>query len=223
MMPRRRSAAGALILCALTGFAASGCALTSKSPPTAPRYFSPERAGEVVRPSARLAGRPVELRLGRVHAAAHLDERLVFRDADNYELGYYQERRWTEAPEHYLRRRLGRVLFEERGIQHVIGGDAMTLVVELGAFEEVRTPKRLARVQVTVRLQNQRSVRWQETLTAEQPVAVTASERSADALVEALGTALRGVVDRIADRAGVELTASRDEAEARPAAPKHRR
>ncbi|MEO7328863.1 MAG: hypothetical protein ABI193_09815, partial [Minicystis sp.] len=83
--------------------------------------------------------------------AAYLDERLVYRDSV-YELGYYQERRWTEEPSHYLARRLGRVLFEERGIRQVVGGSAPTLEVELTSFEEIRAPKRVARVRVVARL-----------------------------------------------------------------------
>ena len=157
MTTRRRRAAGreplphALILAALSALFALGCALTSKSDPIVPRYFTPERAGDVDRAAAALhrarrgaAARP------RDHAS-HLDERLVYRDSD-YELGYYQERRWTEAPDEYLKRRLARALFEERGLRRVVGGAAATLDVELIAFDEIRAPKRVARVQVIVRL-----------------------------------------------------------------------
>ena len=194
----------ALLLCALSALFAAGCALTTKSEPTAPRYFSPERAGDVTRPATRQAGPMAELRLGRVSAASHLDERIVYRDSE-YELGYYQERRWTESPDQYLKRRLARVLFEERGLLRVVGGAAATLELELVAFEEIRAPKRLARVQVTTRLHDQRSVRWEETLTVDQPVAATGD--GADVMVEALGTALRAVVDRVADRVVRELAA----------------
>jgi cholesterol transport system auxiliary component len=139
-----------------------------------------------------------------VNSASHLEERLLYRESQ-YELGYYQERRWTEAPEQYLKRRLARVLFEERGLQQVVGGPAATLEMDLVAFEEIRAPKRLARVQVIVRLQDQRTVRWEETLTVDQPMAAGPAGDDAGAMVEALGTALRTVVDRIADRVVSEL------------------
>ena len=207
----------AWLLCALAALATAGCALTSKSVPIAPRYFSPERPADAARASTKPPGAPLELRLGRITSSSHLDERLVFRDSD-YELGYYEERRWTEDPEEYLRRRLGRVLFEERGLVHVIGGMAApTLEVELTAFEEIRTPKRVARVQLTARLQDARLVRWEETLTVDQPIPEGGKGDVADAMVAAIGTALGSVVDRIADRVMTELTATANAAPAEPA------
>lgn len=195
------------ILCALAALTTASCALTSKSVPIAPRYFSPERPVDATRPVTKPPGAPLELRLGRISSSSHLDERLVFRDSD-YELGYYEERRWTEDPEEYLRRRLGRVLFEERGLRHVIGGMALTLEVELTAFEEIRVPKRVARVQLTARLQDARLVRWEETLTVDQPIPEDSKGDVADGMVSAIGAALGSVVDRIADRVMTELTAA---------------
>jgi cholesterol transport system auxiliary component len=192
------------LLCAGSTSAGLGGALTSTNDAIVPRYCSPERPVDVLRKGARPPGPPAELRLGRVDGASHLQERLVFRDSA-YELGYYSERRWTEAPEQYLKRRLSRVLFEERGLRHVLGGPAVTLEVQLTAFEEVRAPKRVARVQVTVSLHDQRVVRWEETLTVDQPVAATGKGDVTDGVVEALGLALRSVVDQIADRVVGEL------------------
>jgi cholesterol transport system auxiliary component len=196
----------ALFLCAVSALAGLGCALTSKSKPIAPRYFSPERAGDVAKPGAMSPGAAAELRLGRVDGVSHLEERLIFRDSE-YELGYYAERRWTEAPERYLKRRLSRVLFEERGLCHVVGGPAATLDVQLTAFEEIRAPKRTARVQASVSLHDQRVVLWEATLTVDQPLSATSKGDVADAAVDALGQALRTVVDQIADRVVDELAA----------------
>jgi cholesterol transport system auxiliary component len=202
----------ALLLCAISAFSAAGCALTSKNDALALRYFSPDRPVDLAWTGPRSPASPAspalaaELRLGRVTSASHLDERLVYRDSD-FELGYYQERRWTEAPEEYLKRRLARALFEERGLRHVVGGAAPTLEVDLIAFEEVRVPKRIARVQVAVRLLDQRAARWEETLTIEQPLGAAGKGDVADAMVAALGTALGAVVDRIADRVVSELAA----------------
>jgi cholesterol transport system auxiliary component len=194
----------AWLLYALATLSTSGCALTSKSVPLAPRYFSPERPADPARAAQKPAGAPLELRLGHISSSSHLDERLVFRDSD-YELGYYEERRWTEDPEEYLRRRLGRVLFEERGLRHVIGGVSPTLEVELTAFEEIRAPKRVARVQLTARLEEARLVRWEETLTVDQPISENGKEDVADAMVAAMGVALGTAVDRIADRVVADL------------------
>lgn len=204
-----------LLACALAALLAAGCALTSKSDPVTPRYFSPERPGDVARPPTQPVAQAMELRLGHITSASYLDERLVYRDTD-YELGYYQERRWTESPDQYLRRRLAWALFEERGLRHVVGGSAPTLEAELIAFEEVRAPKRVARVRVSVRLYDPRAVLWEQTLTVDQPVTAAGDD---DAAVQALGLALRTVVERIANRVGTELAAKGAPAPASSAAP----
>jgi cholesterol transport system auxiliary component len=206
MSPRPTPPAAPLLLAALAALLALGCALTSKSDPGVPRFFSPESSSEgTPRAAPAPASAPAaELRLGRVTGASYLDDRLVYRDSD-YELGYYQERRWTEAPEQYLKRRLSRVLFEERGVRRVVGGAAPTLEVELVAFEEIRAPRRLARVRVVARLSDQRAVRWEETLTVDQPLAGVEQGDAADRMVAALGLALRAVVDRIGERVAAEL------------------
>jgi len=192
------------VLAGLSSLFVLGCALTDKSEPLVPRYFSPERPGEVARPGVTPATAAPELRLGHITGASYLDERIVYRDSA-VELGYYAERRWTEAPEEYLRRRIGRVLFEERGLRHVVSGAAPTLEIELTAFEEIRKPKRIARVQVSVRLQDARLVRWEETLTVDQPIP-EADGDAADQMVAALSVAMASVVERIADRVTKELT-----------------
>ncbi len=192
------------VLAGLSALLVLGCALTTKSEPLVLRYFSPERPGEVREPARPPAEVAPELRLGHVTGASHLDERVAYRDSE-VEVGYYQERRWTEEPGEYLRRRLALVLFERRGLRHVVGGAAPTLEVELTAFEEIRRPTRLARVQVSVRLQDARLVRWEETLTVEQPIPLTAQGDVAAETALALGVALSAVVERIADRVTTEL------------------
>jgi cholesterol transport system auxiliary component len=194
-----------LVLSLLSAVSAYGCALTSKSEPLVPRYFSPELPEHPIRPGGSPSpSATAELRLGHVNGASYLDTRLMYRDSAS-ELGYYSERRWTESPDEYLSRRLAQVLFEQRGIRRVVSGIATTLEVELTAFEEVRAPKRLARAQVVVRLQTQRLVRWEETLTAEEPLETKGRGDVETELVDGLGLALRLLVDRIADRVGSEL------------------
>ncbi len=178
------------------------CALTSKNTPLSPRYFSPmpvDTEAHAPMPSLE-SGK--QLRLGRIEAASHLDERLVFRDSA-YEFGYYPERRWTETPDRYLKRQLSRVLFEQRGLRHVVSGSVLVLDVNLLSFEEIRAPKPLARVAVAVRLHDQHLVRWEETLTIDQPVRMTGG--NGDAVVEALSQALGAMVERIADKVIVLL------------------
>jgi cholesterol transport system auxiliary component len=203
---RRAPGAAVALLAALGATLVLGCALTSKNEPIVPRYFSPDIPSDSAHVVAHPTGPALDLRLGHIGSAANLDERLVYRDSP-YELGYYQERRWTEVPEEYLKRKLAIALFQERSLRHVVGGAAPTLDVDLVAFEEVRAPKRVARVQVTVRLHDVRSVRWEETLTVEQPLTVAAKGDLPDEMVQALGVALQSVVGRIADRVVTELSA----------------
>ena len=87
----------------------------------------------------------------------------------------------------------------------MVGGSAPTLEVELSAFEEIRGPKRIARVQVSARLQDARLVRWEETMTVDMPVAASSKASSADELVLALGDALTLMVNRLAERVTAEL------------------
>src|SRR4051812_29143552 len=105
-----------------------GCALLNKAEPLTPRYFSAEPsgpgAGAAVERAAALrdASAPArELKLGRVTSASYLGERLVFRDSA-YELGFYEDRRWTEKPEAYFRRALSRALYEDGGFRRVVSG-----------------------------------------------------------------------------------------------------
>ena len=91
---------------ALTLLSLGGCALLGKADALTPRYFSPDLAGggrASTSSSPSSQGAPVaELRLGRITAASHLGERLVFRDS-RYELNFYEARRWSEEPEAFLR------------------------------------------------------------------------------------------------------------------------
>jgi uncharacterized lipoprotein YmbA len=189
------------------------CALTSKSDPWITRYFSPEYAE---RPSVELSeaarrgsdGARLELRLGRVSSQAHLRQRIAFRTSD-HELNYYEDRRWTERPEVYLDRALGRALFEERGLVRVVSGNAPTLEVELLAFEEVAGQRPLARMQAVMLLHDWRRGRLERTIMVERPIA-TAGERDdrASAIARAMADSLSAGVARIAQLVVDELAAS---------------
>jgi cholesterol transport system auxiliary component len=198
--------------CALTLLlgTAAGCALTSKSDPMVPRYFSPDESrghGQIA--ASTTSGhegeaRVNELRLGRITAASHLGERIVFRDS-NYELGFYEERRWTERPEAYLRRAVARALFEDRGVRRVVSGVGPALDVELSELAELKSPP-LVRVRATYILYDERLVRRQATLTVERPIpsAATAKE-SAETAARAMADAFGDAVNQIADRVVADL------------------
>jgi len=53
----------------------------------------------------------LELRFGRMSAGAAIRDRLAYRDS-TYEVGYYDERLWTDKPEAYVKRALAHALFD---------------------------------------------------------------------------------------------------------------
>jgi cholesterol transport system auxiliary component len=181
--------------------ALSGCALLGKNEPIVSRYFTPEYPADV--PSAP-ARSDLQLRLGRVEGWSHLRERMAVRYSAR-EIIYYEDRRWTERPEIYLRRALSRALFEERGVIASLSGRAVTLDVELIAFEEIEPPHQ-ARMQVLLVLRDDRTGLLEETITEEQPVARVGQTGEALAVVDALSQALHAGVTRIADRVVAKLS-----------------
>jgi cholesterol transport system auxiliary component len=190
-----------LVLPLLAGAVAlAGCALLGKSEPTVPRYFTPASQGDA--PVA--PGRPgLRLRLGRIEGGSHLRERMASRRAAR-EIFYYEDRRWTERPEVYLRRALARSFFEERGLVEVLSGRSITLDVELIAFEEIERPPG-ARLQARWVLRDDRVGLAAETITVEQPLATGVGADQAGAVVDALSEVLRAGVARIADRVVARL------------------
>jgi cholesterol transport system auxiliary component len=130
----------------------------------------------------------------------------MFRDSD-HERGYYEDRRWTERPEAYLRRALARTLFEERGLVRVATGAAPTLDAELVAFEEIRAPEHKTRIQVVVTLDD-RGGSEQATITMEEPVRSDGGSDDAHAAVDAFASALHRCVTQIADGVMAKLLAN---------------
>jgi cholesterol transport system auxiliary component len=175
--------------------ALSGCALLGKNDPHVPRYFTPEYDGDP--PTARQRA-DLQLRLGRVEGWSHLRERMAVRNSAR-ELFYDEDRRWTERPEIYLRRALSRALFEERGMVESLSGRAVTLDVELIAFEEMEQPHQ-GHMQALLVLRDDRIGLLEETITVDEPVAKTSEAGQARAVVDALSQALQAGVTRIADR-----------------------
>lgn len=182
----------------------AGCALLGKSEPLTPRYFSPETA---LPPKTAASAAPVplregaELRLGRINAAPYLDERIVFRDSD-FELGFYEDRRWTENPEAYLRRALSRSLFESYGIQRIVSGPGPSLDVELTELAELKRSPAMARVRLTYTLSDDRLVRREATVSVELPITGSgsdAAEQGVRAMSRALSQAVEQVVEQVVD------------------------
>jgi cholesterol transport system auxiliary component len=181
----------ALVIAAV--LAASGCALTSKSDALDIRYFTPDAPALAAAPPNRAAG--AELRLGRVTSGAGLHEKIAFSDG-GHEVGYYDERRWTERPELYVRRALTRALYERRGLKHVVGGEAPTLDVDVVGFEEIKNAsKHLVRVELRIQLSDDHAAILDATRTVERPVR---ADKKFDAVVEAMGEALDAASDQVA-------------------------
>jgi ABC-type uncharacterized transport system auxiliary subunit len=195
----------------LVGALASGCALLTKADPLTPRYFSAEPSstgpatGDSVTPAPRADSAPDrELKLGRVTSASYLGERLVFRDSA-YELGFYEDRRWTEKPEAYFRRALSRALYEQGGFRRVVSGAGPTLDCELVEFAELRSPAHIARARANFVLYDSHSVRTEATVTVELPIAAGKEEARAAESVAALSLALTSAVDQIVRRVSANL------------------
>lgn len=198
-------------LCA--ALAVGGCALTSKAELVETRYFSPEQVkprlnvGDATAPAAPAANGALEVRLGRVSSGPNLRERIAFRDAA-YELGYYEDWRWTERPETFVRRELGRTLFEEKGMRRVLGGAAPTLDVEVISFDDMRLKSgRAARVQLKVILYEDNGVIWEDTLTVDR--AVTADKPKIEDVVAAMAAALDAAAEQVSEKVQAALVARR--------------
>lgn len=194
----------------LLGSLVSGCALLTKADPLTPRYFSAEPSGTgpatgnsvtAVTGDSSVPAR--ELKLGRVTSASYLGERLVFRDSA-YELGFYEERRWTEKPEAYFRRALSRALYEQHGFRRVVSGAGPTLDCELVELAELRSPTHIARARANFVLYDSRSVRTEATITVELPIAAGKEGPAAES-VAALALALTSAVDQIVRRVSANL------------------
>jgi ABC-type uncharacterized transport system auxiliary subunit len=183
---------GLACLCAL----ASACALTSRSEPMQVRYFTADAATASRIPGGAARATNVSLRLERVRSSSHLGESIAYRTGP-YELGYYDEERWTEKPEAYLERGLERALFQDRGVTRVVGGVAETLAVELVSFEEVRGPKPVARIEIGLTLHDERASQLEETIRVEHPIETGGSDQPARA-VAALSAAMAEAVERVA-------------------------
>jgi cholesterol transport system auxiliary component len=182
----------------------SACALLSKSEPNVPRYFSPETSDAPATAPASSQASGLELRLGVVKAEGYIQDKIVHRDS-TYEVGYYEERLWTDKPEAYVRRALARALFDRRAVREVVSGVGTTLDVDVVAFEEVMAPRHVGRIALTYVLYDDRVVRLSRSITVERPIAEKKGDATAGAAVEAMAEALSIAVESVADATVAEL------------------
>jgi cholesterol transport system auxiliary component len=175
----------------------AGCSFFGKQTPLHPRYYDPEPAASSSGGAATGKG----LRIGHVTGASHLREKIAYHEGER-ELGFYEQRRWTERPETYLRRTLGRELFERRGLTQLVSGSAPTLEVELTDFSEHKSPHQ-ARARARVLLVDVRAVRFEQTF----EVGVPIEGAEFDGVPAAFSKALTLLVEQIGQRVSDELPA----------------
>ncbi|HYQ28613.1 MAG TPA: ABC-type transport auxiliary lipoprotein family protein [Polyangiaceae bacterium] len=197
---RKRSLYGALLVAgSALSLCSQGCALTSKAEVRTPRYFSPEPVTASRSPKVTDT---LELRLGQVSCATHLDERIAYR-VGGAEMGFYEDQRWTESPEAYLRRALERDLFEQRGLSRIVAGGTPILDIELTAFEELRGQPTKARVALTFSLRDDRRSMVERSLDLQRPIVERAgadpAQRLAETLTRTLDEAVRAVGDEVVE------------------------
>ncbi len=175
------------------------------SPPDPPRYFQPllpiRTAGPAQGAGGSKAAAP-PLRVARIRSSAYLSERMVWRLSD-VEFGFYDSRRWTEHPPHFVEQHLSRELFEVRGLRRARAGRIPMLDIELLAFDEVLEPEHETRIVLRAILldgQNlsllERTYTEAEALEDGDPASVTYS----------MGLALDRIVQRVADDIQAALT-----------------
>jgi cholesterol transport system auxiliary component len=188
---------------------ACGGALTAKGEALDVRWYNPETAPP--RLTSATPGSPERidrtLELGRVTSGINLRERIAYRDAA-YEVGFYDDKRWTERPEVYVRRALARTLFEERGMHRALAGQAPVLDVEVLSFEELRGAAPAARIQLRMLVHDDRDALVEKTLTVDRPVAPGA--KGFQAFVQAMAQALDAAVEQVANEV-VAVLATRTE------------
>lgn len=173
----------------------AGCSLVNKAEPLDITYYEP--APPAARPERTAPpGQPVELRLDRVVSAEHLASRIAYRE-NGVQIGFYEEQRWAERPEAYLRRALSRALYSDRGLVQAVSGARPALEAELLAFEEVRDRRSVrARVSIQFVLRDGPRVIASDIVTIERPV----SDQTGAALAHALGAGLEAAASEVGAR-----------------------
>jgi cholesterol transport system auxiliary component len=170
--------------------AGSGCALFSRGASVDMHWYTPELASSSTGRAEVQGG--CALRLARVAAGSDLGRRIAYGDG-LYQVGYYETLRWTEHPEAYVRRALGRALFEEGPFERAVSPSAPSLDVEVLAFQEIRAPEtHAARVALRIVLSADRAL-LERTVTVNEPF----PGEPFDAFVAAMSVALRTAANEV--------------------------
>jgi cholesterol transport system auxiliary component len=171
----------------------AGCALTSKGDALAIRWYTPENAKASLTSadaaSGQIAQNAPQIELGRISSGINLREKIAYRDS-TFEQGYYDDKRWTERPEVYVRRALEKTLYEEHGFRRSLASQAPALEVEVVNFEEVLGPGPVhaARVQLKIVIHDDKEALLEKTVTVERPV--SADSNGFSGVVQAMALAL---------------------------------
>ena len=173
----------------------AACALTKKSEPVEVHYYTP-----VIPTGAQVPAHETpraRVRLGRVWSSSHLRYSIAQRTSP-VELQLYEFDRWTDPPDVYVKRSLEQALFQARPIEQITSGTAISLDVDVIAFEEVRSPHG-GRVQLRYSLRNERSVIDSDTVTVVRSARGAGLADTVTAIGEALDAATAQVGDRVLD------------------------
>ncbi len=190
-----------------TALVTGGCALTSKGEALSIRWYDPETIKpRITSASSRpaLEQQTMAIELGRVSSGINLREKIAYRDAA-FEVGFYDDKRWTERPEVYVRRELARTLFEERGMRRALAGHAPVLDVEVLSFEELRGRSPAARIQLRLLVHDDRDALLEKTITVDKPV--PPGDKGFGALVQAMAQALDAATEQVANDVSAVLAA----------------
>jgi len=163
-------------------------ACLSSSPPPAIDYYRVDLPdGE-----PRLSGPAGALRLRHVRAAAHIKERMIWRES-GVEVGYSETQRWIEPPVDYLARAVTGALFHRDGWVQADSAP-LTLDLTLVAFDEVLAPEHVAEVVLEARLARNGDTLLDERIVRRTPIE---SPTSAD-FARAIGASLKEAADDLA-------------------------
>ena len=177
-----------------------GCALTSKGDALAIRWYTPENTKTTLTSASPGAGvipeTAPQIELGRVSSGINLREKIAYRDS-TFEQGFYDDKRWTERPEVYVRRELERVLFEEHGLRRALAAQAPALEVEVVSFEEVIGPGSVhsARITLKIVVHDERDSLLEKTDTVERPV--DKNTKGFTGVVQAMAQALDAAAEEV--------------------------
>lgn len=146
-------------------------------------------------PVAPIDALPV--RVGRIGAAEHLGERMVWRRF-GVEYGFTELERWTEQPAAWLQRALSRALLDTHGLPAGRGAGDLVVELELYAFER-DLDANAARVGFTLLVSNGREVVLEDTFHVVEPLARDGARGFAEAA--------RGALARAVDEAATAVAA----------------